>query len=367
MSVLGNQDLSMQAILTVLGILYAIAVFQALLIAFYLIFQKKGTAKSRVILALLMVDFSFFLTGTFLLLFFGHWHLIFYAHLANLSVFLAPPLLYFYYRSLIDGNFRFTYSMLLHFVPFVLIFFFMFYVIVVQLSHDFVFRPFGIALISVLFAQSIFYLHRMIIERNGIGNRRTMNAKLKGFGYLFAGIFLIFALKLLIFIVWNVLGFVDICIFLTGVFFISSFIMINMLVLCGLFNPELLINYFKYQASTLDDSIKNKTFSNLLLLLDQKKLYLDPLLTLHKLARQLSISDKQLSQVINERTGNNFNDFINKYRIEEAQNLIRSNNDQQPNILTIAYEVGFNSKSTFNTAFKKFTNSTPSEYRQRLV
>jgi|SRR5579863_783235 len=367
MSILGNKDLSMQAILTVLGILYAIAVFQALLIAFYLVAQKKGTAKSRVILASLMVDFSIFLTGTFLLLFFRHWHFIYYAHLANLSVFLAPPLLYFYYQSLIDGNFRFTSNLLTHFTPFMLIFLFMFYVIVVQLSHDFVFRPFGITLISVLFAQSIFYLYRMISERNGMAGRRVMSAKLKGFGYLFAGIFLIFALKLLIFIVWNVLGFVDICIFLTGVFFISSFIMINMLVLCGLFNPELLINYFKYQSSTLDDTIKNKNFSDLLLLLDQKKSYLDPLLTLNKLARQLSISDKQLSQVINERTGNNFNDFINKYRIEEAQNLIKSNNHQQPNILTIAYEVGFNSKSTFNAAFKKFTNSTPSEYRQRLV
>ena len=98
----------------------------------------------------------------------------------------------------------------------------------------------------------------------------------------------------------------------------------------------------------------------------RKKLYLDPLLNLEKLARQLNISDKQLSQLINESAGINFNDFINRYRIEEAQMLIKKNNEQQPNILTIAYEVGFNSKSTFNTAFKKFTNSTPSEYR-RLV
>jgi AraC-like DNA-binding protein len=137
-------------------------------------------------------------------------------------------------------------------------------------------------------------------------------------------------------------------------------------VLYGLYNPELLVNYFKYQSSSLDDNLKNQHYHELLRLLDQKKLYLDPLLNLEKLARSLNISGKQLSQLINETAGNNFNDFINRYRIEEAQMLIKKNNEGQPNILTIAYEVGFNSKSTFNTAFKKFTNSTPTEYRKRV-
>jgi len=366
MSILGNKDLSIQTILTVLSVLYTIAVFQALLIAFYLVFQKKGIAKSRVILSLLLIDFSIFLTGTFLLLFFTHWHLIYYAHLANLSVFLAPPLLYFYYCTLVDENFRLTYRSLIHLIPFMVIFSLMFYVIVFQFHRDFVFRPFGIVLISALFVQSIFYLRRVIIERNGAVTKGHVSAKLKWFGYLFGGVFLIFVFKLLIFIAWNVLGFVDVCIFLTGIFFIFSFMMINMLVLYGLFNPGSLINYFKYQSSSLNDNLKSKHFNELLFLLDQKKLYLDPLLNLDKLARPLNISGKQLSQLINESAGNNFNDFINKYRIEEAQMLIKKNNEQRPNILTIAYEVGFNSKSTFNTAFKKFTNSTPSEYRQSL-
>jgi len=366
MHVFGNLTLSVKVILVILAVLCAIAVFQALLIAFYLIFQKKGIAKSRIILALLMIDFSVFLTSTFILLFFSRWHYIYYAHLANLGVFLAPPLLYFYYQSLIDEHFRLDYRSLLHAVPFGAIFSLMFYVIVFRLSRDFVFRPFGLVLISALFVQSIFYLHRMVIERNEFVAKGHVKAKLKWFRYLLVGIFLIFAFKLLIFIVWNVLGFVDICIFLTGAFFIFSFIIINMLVLYGMFNPDLLINYFKYQSSSLNNSVKSKHYNELLNLLHQKKLYLDPLLTLEKLARQLNITDKQLSQLINESAGINFNDFINKYRIEEAQMLIKSNNERQPNILTIAYEVGFNSKSTFNTAFKKFTNSTPSEYR-RLI
>jgi AraC-like DNA-binding protein len=347
----------------VLGALYIIAVFQAVLVAFYLVFQKKGIAKSRIILALLMVDFIVFLTGTFLLLFFYRWHHIYYAHLATLSVFLAPPLLYFYYRSLIDQHFRVTYRSLWHIVPFAIIFSIMSYVIIFQLNRNFVFRPFGMVLIAGLFIQSIFYLRRMHVEKKGAFTN-GLAGKSKWFGYLFGGIIFIFVFKLLTFITWNVLGYADICIFITAIFFIFSFILINMLVLYGLFNPEQLINYFKYQSSSLNGNVKDKHFNELLALLDHKKLYLDPLLSLDKLARQLSITGKQLSQLINENAGNNFNDFINKYRIEEAQNLMKNSGGQQPNILEIAYRVGFNSKSTFNTAFKKFTNSTPSEYRR---
>ncbi|MGZ3766579.1 MAG: helix-turn-helix domain-containing protein [Mucilaginibacter sp.] len=365
MSVFGNSELPLKVLVSVLCILYAIAVFQALLLAFYLFFQKKGVAQSRTVLASLMIDFSIFLTGTFILLFFRNWHYLYYAHLANLTVFLAAPLLYFYYRSLVIENFKVTYRSLIHAIPFVVVFSFMFFLMVFQPNHDLVFRPFGIALISALFVQSIFYLYRMTIERNAASAKGNLDVKLKWFSYLFGGIFLIFAFKLTIFIIWNVLGFIDVCIYLTGLFFIFSFILINMLILYGLFKPELLINYFKYQSSSLNDNLKSKHYNDLLALLDQKKLYLDPLLTVEKLARSLNISDKKLSQVINENAGTNFNDFINGYRIQEAKTLIKNVNEQPANILQIAYEVGFNSKSTFNTAFKKFTSSTPSAYRKR--
>ncbi len=117
MSVLGNIEVPMRLIVDTLGVLYVIAMFQALLIAFYLFIQRKGIAKSRKILALLMVDFAFSLTGTFLLLFLPHWRYIYYAHLATLSVFIAPPLLYFYYRTLIEQDFILSYRSLIQVVP----------------------------------------------------------------------------------------------------------------------------------------------------------------------------------------------------------------------------------------------------------
>lgn len=362
-----HTTIPVQVILAALGLLYGFAVLQALLIAFYLFFQKKGIASCRSMLGLLMLNFAVFLTGTFLLLVFPHWRHIYYAHLLGLTVFLAPPLLYFYFKSLVDEKFLLTYRALIHAVPFLSIFCTMFCVVIVLANRDFVFRPYGIVLVSGLFLQNLFYLHKIMSERRNIPVKKHLSQKLKWVEYLWGGVFLIFAFKLLLFITWNVLGLVDLCIYLTGVFFIFSFLMINVLVLYSLFNPETLINYFKYQSSSINESLKSKYYDELLLLLEQKKLYLDPLLNLDKLARPLNISGKQLSQLINEHTENNFNDFINQYRIAEAQKLIQNNHESRMNILDIAYDVGFNSKSPFNNAFRKFTGNTPSGFRKRFL
>lgn len=68
---------------------------------------------------------------------------------------------------------------------------------------------------------------------------------------------------------------------------------------------------------------------------------------------------------MNERLNTNFRNYINSYRIEEAKKILINESDK--NILTICYDVGFNSKSTFNTCFKKYTGKTPSEFRQEYL
>jgi AraC-like DNA-binding protein len=72
-----------------------------------------------------------------------------------------------------------------------------------------------------------------------------------------------------------------------------------------------------------------------------------------------------ISQAINQHFGLNFREYINRLRIEESIKLIRNNNDSLI-IKEIYYEVGFNSKSVFNSAFKRFTGATPTKYRYSL-
>ena len=99
--------------------------------------------------------------------------------------------------------------------------------------------------------------------------------------------------------------------------------------------------------------------------MDHKKPYLEPELNLEQLATQISIRPKVLSQVINESLQQNFFDFVNRYRIEEAKRLLTNPADKKITVLEVLYEVGFNSKSSFNTIFKKHTGVTPSEFKKK--
>lgn len=93
--------------------------------------------------------------------------------------------------------------------------------------------------------------------------------------------------------------------------------------------------------------------------------YLDPSLTLTDLTRAVGVNSTVLSHLINKGFEKNFNDFINEYRINEVKSRLRATDDET--MLAIALESGFNSKATFNRAFKKFTGRTPREYQEDLT
>jgi AraC-like DNA-binding protein len=104
---------------------------------------------------------------------------------------------------------------------------------------------------------------------------------------------------------------------------------------------------------------------NLVTYMDRHKPYLKSDLKISELADSLSVPYYQLSQLINDEFGVNFYDFVNTYRVEEAKKLLVED-VRNYKILAIAYEVGFNSKATFNRVFKKITDLTPSEYKQKF-
>ena len=121
----------------------------------------------------------------------------------------------------------------------------------------------------------------------------------------------------------------------------------------------------KYQGSNLNPDKLTILEKKLLQIMNNNKPFLNSTLTRQELATQLDIHPKDLSRVINERFGVNFFDFINRYRIEEFKRLVHQKTHQHLSILGIAFEAGFNSKTTFNTAFKKFTGMTPTAYLKK--
>ena len=100
--------------------------------------------------------------------------------------------------------------------------------------------------------------------------------------------------------------------------------------------------------------------------METEKPYLTPALTLEKLAGQLRIQPRLLSNIINRHFDCNFFEFINSYRVEEAKRMLADNNHADKTMLDIMLDVGFNSKATFNTLFKKKVGMTPSEYRKTI-
>lgn len=112
------------------------------------------------------------------------------------------------------------------------------------------------------------------------------------------------------------------------------------------------------------NKINQELLERILVFMDERKPYLDAELTLTALAEMLQIPRGQLSQAINDGVGDNFYDFINKYRVAQVKILMKDPAMKNFNMLGIALEAGFKSKSTFNLIFKRFTGLTPTEYKK---
>ena len=123
----------------------------------------------------------------------------------------------------------------------------------------------------------------------------------------------------------------------------------------------------KYQRSALDDDSSKLLLEELQEIMATSRPYLDSKLALSQLANQLNISSNYLSQVINQQTGSNFFDYINGHRVQAAKEILADPAQSRSNVLTIAMDSGFNSKSAFYSAFRHHAHMTPIQYRQSKV
>lgn len=114
------------------------------------------------------------------------------------------------------------------------------------------------------------------------------------------------------------------------------------------------------------DKIKPELIEQVSRYMETEKPYLTPALTLEKLAGQLKLQPRLLSNIINRHFDCNFFEFINSYRVEEAKRMLADSHYADKTMLDIMLDVGFNSKATFNTLFKKKAGMTPSEYRKTV-
>jgi AraC-like DNA-binding protein len=141
------------------------------------------------------------------------------------------------------------------------------------------------------------------------------------------------------------------------VYIISFFVYRNQKIFEEPAKPE------KYKNINLSNGEIKNYINRIVTKIESENLYLDVNLTLTRLSEKVMLPTYVISQVLNINMGKNFAEFINSYRIEKAKILLKSNNGKIFKISDIAHQSGFNSLSAFNSAFKKNTNLTPSQFK----
>jgi len=121
----------------------------------------------------------------------------------------------------------------------------------------------------------------------------------------------------------------------------------------------------KYEKSGLAEDQAGRIYERLMKVMTDQKLFTEPELTLAGLAKTLGVHPNHLSQVINSYEGKNFYDYINFHRVEEFRKLAPHPGNKNYTLLSMAFECGFNSKTSFNRNFRKVTGISPSEYLEQ--
>ncbi len=122
----------------------------------------------------------------------------------------------------------------------------------------------------------------------------------------------------------------------------------------------------KYSRSGLSEVQAKKHLDLILEYMEEKKPYLDRNITIYDLSQHTGIARHHITQVLNNLHGRNFFTFINEYRVKEVISRMKDPTFKNYTLLAIAYDSGFNSKSTFNTIFKNITRLTPTQYLEKL-
>lgn len=122
------------------------------------------------------------------------------------------------------------------------------------------------------------------------------------------------------------------------------------------------VEYPKYQKNFAGEETIQYVYNKLNYLMNDQKLYMDPEINLNHIAKLLDVHPNVLSQTINSVENKNFYDYINRHRIEEFKRIVILPENKKFTILTLAFECGFNSKTSFNRNFKRYTGCSPREF-----
>lgn len=324
-------------------ILASLGLAQGLFLSFYVFSLKNGNKKKHFFLGLFLLGLTIRI---------GKSVLNYYTPLENWQnnigisgILIASPALWLYGVTLFGKNKVVLSKVYIHFVPFII---FLFFIPFIPRNGSFEsFWNYGIAVFHLLFylIASWIYLYKQ---------KSKVNINLfKWYQRILIGTTFIW-----IHYVGNLLDFTYY--YIRGPIFYSFLIY----AFSYLFLHQHRLQLQKYSSSQLDKKSSQSLYEQIKELFENEKVYLNDKVQLSTIAEKLQVKSREISQAINENTDQNFYDFVNQHRIENAKILLKDSTYKNEKIATIAYESGFGNVTSFNIAFKKKTGTTPSAYRK---
>ncbi len=331
--------------------------FHGIVFALYLYFFKKKKALANYLLGLILV-FMAFRIGKSVMLNFGEdlEPIFIFAGLALLLV--IGPLLRWYVLAMTRPNFKLQNSYYLELTPFLLVFIMSFFINKnwFDTNNKQVIILFGSVLIFI-YLHLAFYIfssgrivHKLKGKFKGIVQTKSQKAIFNWLQVLIIGFVIIWFSYFLNILDDEVPYIIGPIVYSLAVYFLSY-------------------KAFQLKVADINGDVfklndKSALFNQISNLVIYERLYLESDVSLSSLSKLIGKTTQTTSEVINQYAKRNFNDFINYYRIQDAKKMLLDEGSKNFTISSIAFDTGFSSLSSFNSAFKKFENTTPSSYRK---
>jgi AraC-like DNA-binding protein len=376
-----------------------LGILQGFLLAALIFFHPKSDRSVNRFLALYILFFSVIMSFPFILKLIS-WQ---YSYAPQAIPVLTGPLLYLYLRSFKE---KITWRKAIpHFVPFVMVLFFAYWNISTlasqypdakQLPAEALQHPMTILLNYLKFSQSIIYFfmarHTLISYRRSIRQFYSETSRIdlywgkvlvNGYIMIVLSAVVIFSLMLSFPQYFNLLLVIMMAIS-TPYIYIATYrgimqptiwqvqgkknkqlIEVEIVAARSIDTQKTPEEKMRISKAVMNGDKIDEMVEKIIGLMEEEKLYQETDLTLQDLANKLDTPTYQVSMAMNEGLKKNFYDLVNGYRVEEAKRLLLDSKNRNYTILSVGFEAGFNSKTTFNTVFKKFTGHTPTDFRDK--
>jgi len=346
-----------------------LGMFMTLILFIFFLITPKGRKNENRILAVLILVFGFQIFIALSMGKYGYQHFSnphLYLYILKLTSLTSGPLIFWYVKTCLSKT-KSTKFNPIHLVPFLcsLIFFGYFGFDIEIIGKTVVFVN-SLSLVQNLayILLSIHYIKTSHVPFKSLITDFKSNSLFSWIQIILLGYITIWIVQLNSLSIYVILKQPAWCAYTSSICILTILMFTLLVMFLLLLKPEIYY-VIKYKTNNPDESVKEEFLNKLNDYFRLEKPYLNPEISLDKVATDISIHPRMLSQIINELCKNNFKGFVNDFRVKECVRLLSEDTRHEKTIQEVYYMAGFNSRSVFNELFKSHTGLTPKEFKAK--